>query len=193
VQHHKKQKKRILIFAVILGIFLLAGSNLTAVNTFDQTYFDKVYKNHTPFGDVFFPTVNEFGDGRFDYAVNLVYFTFGNEKDRDFAKINSLSLAATGLVIQGIKMAAHRRRPTYDSYDSFPSGHTGYVFAMATLFSDRYPKLRIPFYALAISTGIARMYLGKHYPSDVLVGAALGITIPAIMLHYKTNLLQLRW
>ncbi|HQT90774.1 MAG TPA: phosphatase PAP2 family protein [Candidatus Kryptobacter bacterium] len=72
---------------------------------------------------------------------------------------------------------------TADKY-SMPSGHTTAVFAVATALTLRYPKpyVYIPLYAWAAFVGYGRMYLGLHYPSDVLAGALLG-TASAFAVH----------
>ena len=64
---------------------------------------------------------------------------------------------------------------TEGSY-SFPSGHSSTTFSIATSLSLNYPKwyVIVPAYLWAGATGFSRMYLNVHYPSDVLVGAALG-------------------
>jgi membrane-associated phospholipid phosphatase len=68
---------------------------------------------------------------------------------------------------------------------SFPSGHTSTAFATATSLSLLYPKwyIIVPSYAWACSVGYSRMYLGAHYPSDVLFGAFLG-TATSFGTHY---------
>ena len=59
---------------------------------------------------------------------------------------------------------------------SFPSGHASEAFATATSLSLIYPKWYViaPAFAWAGIVGYSRMYLGVHYPSDVLAGAILG-------------------
>lgn len=57
---------------------------------------------------------------------------------------------------------------------SFPSGHTAGAFAMAITFWYFYPVLFVPFLVLAVLIAASRMYLGLHYPSDVLAGIVLG-------------------
>jgi membrane-associated phospholipid phosphatase len=59
---------------------------------------------------------------------------------------------------------------------SFPSGHTS-GFSTATSLALDYKKwyIVVPAYLWAGSVGYSRMYLGKHYPSDVLGGAIIGI------------------
>ena len=58
---------------------------------------------------------------------------------------------------------------------SFPSGHTTSAFLMMTLLAGFFPALKIPALLWATTVGFARVYLGVHYPTDVLAGAILGI------------------
>ena len=59
---------------------------------------------------------------------------------------------------------------------SFPSGHTGSSFASAWVFYRRLPKrFGIPALVLAGLIGLSRLYLGVHYPTDVLFGVVSGI------------------
>ena len=58
---------------------------------------------------------------------------------------------------------------------SFPSGHSASAFLMMTVLTGFFPALQIPTLLWATTVGIARVYLGVHYPTDVLAGAVLGI------------------
>lgn len=58
---------------------------------------------------------------------------------------------------------------------SFPSNHAFNNFAVATFFSILYKEYRIPLYIAATLIALSRVYLGVHYPSDILGGALLGI------------------
>ena len=78
-----------------------------------------------------------------------------------------------------LKNATHVLRPDSSGYASFPSGHTAQAFAAATIFAEEYGYRYkwVPYlsYSLASTVGILRMAKNKHYLSDVLVGAGLGI------------------
>jgi len=60
-------------------------------------------------------------------------------------------------------------------YSSFPSGHTLRIFSIMTGLGYILPKLRLPAFGLALLVGMARVVALKHYPSDVLFGAFIGI------------------
>ncbi len=60
---------------------------------------------------------------------------------------------------------------------SFPSGHATVSFACATTLALAVPRLTWPLFTLATLISFSRVYVGVHYPLDVLAGAALGVTI----------------
>jgi len=59
---------------------------------------------------------------------------------------------------------------------SFPSGHMAASCVMAVIIGSSFSALIIPLISLAVLIGTSRVYLGMHYPSDVLAGAILGIS-----------------
>jgi membrane-associated phospholipid phosphatase len=76
---------------------------------------------------------------------------------------------------------------------SFPSGHTTGAFALATLLTLRYPKpeVYIPAFAWAGLVGYGRIYLGLHYPSDVLAGAFIGVGSAYLVYKYQGKILPI--
>lgn len=58
---------------------------------------------------------------------------------------------------------------------SFPSSHAVNSFAAAMLFTHFYPAQKWPLFTCAFLAGFSRIYLGKHYPFDVVGGAAIGV------------------
>lgn len=60
---------------------------------------------------------------------------------------------------------------------AFPSGHTSRAFTLAAVAWGRYAKWRIPFAILAVSTGVSMVVIGRHFVSDVIAGAFIGMMI----------------
>jgi undecaprenyl-diphosphatase len=65
---------------------------------------------------------------------------------------------------------------------SFPSGHTAIAFACATILSYYRPRWAPAFFLLAVAIGFSRVYVGVHYPLDVLGGAVLGLLCGGIVI-----------
>lgn len=78
-----------------------------------------------------------------------------------------------------LKNSSHILRPDSSAYTSFPSGHTAQAFAAAAMLSKEYGYRYkwVPYlsYGLASTVGMLRLANNKHYLSDVLVAAGIGI------------------
>jgi len=124
-------------------------------------------------------------------AVYLINFT-GYKSKNSFME-RSIILAEAELMmlamVTGLKQVTHVLRPDGSDYLSFPSGHTAQAFVAATFLSREYweksPWIAVTGYTVAGVTGCMRMMNNKHWISDVLVGAGLGIlsTNLAYMTH----------
>lgn len=139
------------------------------------------------------------GDGAFLLGIAALLFLsgwFSKKKGlKDSGKESALAVALGGVAVHILKAAFERPRIAHggaDSvvrllenpslfdltgrYNSFPSGHATAAFAVAYVLSKRYPRLAVPLYITAMLVSAARVWLGSHYPTDVLAGAFLGIS-----------------
>jgi membrane-associated phospholipid phosphatase len=92
----------------------------------------------------------------------------------DFAQAAIVNAAYTGI----LKYSVERTRPDASNSLSFPSGHTSTAFSLATVASHHYGwKVGVPAYVLASGIGLSRIEKDKHYLSDVLAGATIGLIV----------------
>ncbi len=97
-----------------------------------------------------------------------------------------LVLLPTNGVVEGVKLAVGRTRPDGEhrrSNASFPSGHAANAAALAYLFARRWKRGTVPFWVAAGLVCGSRIYLNRHFMSDVLVGAAIGVGIAWVVAH----------
>jgi membrane-associated phospholipid phosphatase len=128
---------------------------------------------------------SQIGSGITALGIALVLFLAGNRLLSYKLLLGTLTL---WLVVELLKFLVHRSRPFvrlvqarivgYPAIgQSFPSGHTSQAFFMATLMAQHlHSSVWVIFllYTAASLVGITRMYVGAHYPRDVLAGAILG-------------------
>ena len=93
---------------------------------------------------------------------------------------NALSAAIMAGLVNGIKYTASEERPDGSTSNSFPSGHTATAFMAATILHKEYGLTRSLWYSVggyAVATGIGafRVMNNRHWVSDVLTGAGIGI------------------
>lgn len=132
------------------------------------------------------PLITQLGGARFTIAISLFLIFMGRGESRFIATKGTISLAISFILGFFLKKILSRPRPymvisninvidkIWKDY-SFPSGHTTAAFSLATNYAMFYTQFLIPLTLVATLIGVSRIYLGHHYPSDILVGGALGI------------------
>ena len=93
---------------------------------------------------------------------------------------DAFSAGIMAIAVNSIKYTAKVQRPGGGSHNSFPSGHTATAFMTATMLHKEYGLTRSPWYSVggytvATTTAIMRMMNNRHWLSDVLAGAGIGI------------------
>lgn len=121
-------------------------------------------------------------------GVLLAYLVRVPDSWRAVKRLLPSVVGATWLIEYPIKAFFRRRRPFSAIVEalvigkkpgswSFPSGHTGSSFASAWILARIWPREAPVFFGLASMVGFSRIYLGAHYPGDVLSGAVLGVIL----------------
>ncbi|HXZ57055.1 MAG TPA: phosphatase PAP2 family protein [Gaiellaceae bacterium] len=101
--------------------------------------------------------------------------------------------AAADVISLGLRDWIDRRRPPLvypeprplvgvPHSGSFPSGHAATAFACATVIAWTAPRLAVPAFVLAAAISWSRIYVGVHWPLDVLGGAVLGVLVATALL-----------
>ncbi|MBO9561190.1 MAG: phosphatase PAP2 family protein [Niastella sp.] len=112
------------------------------------------------------------------YGLNALGIK-GEHNFRDRTIIYGLSTAIMASTVYTTKHLSRQWRPDESDKSSFPSGHTATAFAAAEFLRKEYwnvsPWYGIAGYAAAATTGYLRMYNNKHWLSDVVAGAGIGI------------------
>ncbi len=126
-------------------------------------------------------------------------------KTRKVGAASAVSLILTFVVVNvGIKNLVARTRP-YEVIDglvslvgkqsdfSFPSGHSAHAFAVGVVILIMMPrKIGVPIFVISVLMAFSRLYVGVHYPTDVIAGAFLG-TLMALVGVYVVNKICDKW
>jgi undecaprenyl-diphosphatase len=150
-----------------------------------------------PYLDAFFSAITWLGNGWIIFAVVAIFFAV-KRPDYLYQHLPWIIgvMLLSGLCVFALKKIIPRPRPLTDfaplieagkvhinvlgeqlRYRSFPSGHTQTAFAAGVYLSLLLPRWAPLFIALAIAVGLSRVYVGSHFPLDVIVGCAVGVTL----------------
>lgn len=144
--------------------------------------------------DFIMPPITYLGSTFFSILFCLVTLFHSDRTINSLGVKTLIALSISSLISRFIKAYVNRVRPFIkhsnlnikkigiDEY-SFPSGHTTAAFSIAITNSLFHPGAAIASILLASCVGISRMYLGVHYPTDVLAGTFLG-SITSVLVFY---------
>lgn len=119
------------------------------------------------------------------FGLGLAGAAFDGKRRKQWLAASMIGPLAIGFNFL-IKLVVKRPRPQLEGLPpiggapsslSFPSAHATASFAAATAMSRLAPELKLAFFGAAAVMAVTRPYLGMHYPSDILAGAALGTAL----------------
>ena len=116
-------------------------------------------------------------------AIMLILKAAGLESRNDWPRMitaDAASVVIQAAVTNAVKYTVKRERPDGRAHNSYPSGHTATAFMCATMLHKEYgetvsPWISVGGYGIAATTGIFRVIANRHWCSDVMAGAAIGI------------------
>ncbi|GAB7388616.1 phosphatase PAP2 family protein [Bacillaceae bacterium] len=136
--------------------------------------------------DFFLGKVTHLGGATFTILSALFIGLAAPQPLRRIGLESALALTLSHIPVAIIKRCYPRRRPYLVFPDttlvtkplrdySFPSGHTTAIFSVTVPYMIHLPWLAVPLFLLAAAVAVSRIYLGLHYPSDVIAGSLLGV------------------
>ncbi len=139
--------------------------------------------NNSPVLNTLFTWVSFTADTLFMVLMVAALYLGGYRKE---ALVVAVVFVVTNAVTLGLKYLIARPRPsdlgiTPESEPSFPSGHTSNAFSFATALSYYHRKAAPLLFAWALLVAFSRVFLGLHYITDLLGGAAVGIIVSLVI------------
>ncbi|MEH7379275.1 phosphatase PAP2 family protein [Bacillus sp. JJ1533] len=158
-------------------------------------YYDKKWLHF------FFSRITFLGGATFTIITCLALALITTNQLRMTAIASALSLAISHIPVHVIKKLYPRKRPYLIvekskfplkalTDHSFPSGHTTAIFSVIIPFILYMPYLSLILLPIGISVGLSRIFLGLHYPSDVMAGGMLGTTAGILSLPIVNQLTE---
>lgn len=173
---------------------------MVAVKSLDYILFDFVNRGLSSWVlDAVMPVITHLGGLKFGIISLAAFAAYNRSRLAGFV---ALVYGANALSFLSLKFLTGRERPflNHDAIlrvsvgggdggriswvaSSFPSGHTVMAFAIAALISRYHREYRWIAYGTAVVVGFSRVYLGVHYLTDVVTGAAIGWALTKLMLR----------
>ena len=171
------------------------------ISQFDSTLMLKVNPGMlNPVLNTIFTTITHFGSSLAVALFGIILYIAGYKRE---GILILASIVIGTLVLAPLKLIVHRPRPYLTLHDviplekeagaSFPSGHSERAFALASLLTDTetFKKsyvMKLILYTYSTLIAFSRVYIGVHYPLDVIAGSVLGWIVGKVTLKIESQI-----
>jgi len=170
---NKQQNKQLLVFffaIILLAVALSLDSQIMSLVSLIKTPF-----LNTIFSWIFFVEKEIIFYPLIIFSTTIILLL----KDKRKIVLYGLNLIIIAIIGLTLKFVVARPRPNLSSNHSFPSGHSALLFASLPFLKSK--GLCLAWFILSCVFVSARIWMGMHYPSDIIAGAILGYYIPLLV------------
>tara|TARA_B110000014_G_C20115228_1_gene588791 strand:- start:755 stop:1354 length:600 start_codon:yes stop_codon:yes gene_type:complete len=164
---------------------------LEILGTYDRALMIWLHGKHIKILDHIMPFITDADNWILPILLLIVILGFkGGKRGKIALSVLIISLSITdSICAQILKPFFERIRPSHIAIEgvnllvskggkwSMPSNHASNMFSLAVILTYFYDRFKVPLFSLATLIAISRVYVGVHYPADVVVGAFIGYSI----------------
>lgn len=164
--------------AAIAPRLLLAASLLGPIVEVDHQVREAVQASRRPTYEAVMKGASDIGKPVVTFGVLLAIAVFTGPVGAQTAREALYVLLPTNIAVEVLKRSTNRTRPDGThrrSNASFPSSHAANAAALAAVFAARWGRLKWVFWLGALTVAWSRVYLNRHFLSDIVVGVAIGV------------------
>lgn len=201
----KLNRRKLIVCSILLILFIIVMFIMLFDKKliFDTTIYNFIMKIRSDFFDTYFTYITKFGNTLFIVVFVSIFMLLYRKKEGLLLAVSAFDSAFLTLVLKQIFLRSRPEnlRLIEQGGYSFPSGHAmisvcvyGYLlYLVLTKIKDKLLRrcLTCLLVLLILSIGISRIYVGVHYPTDVIAGYLLG-TIEVILLTEVLRLYKIR-
>ena len=194
------KKRNIVVISLLLIFILITVLMLTGnISIFDDIIYNALFSIRNNFFDTFFKTITKLGNTITIIILVIILILTLKKEDKYLIGINVITTVLTNQILKHI---IRRERPPHlrlikEGGFSYPSGHAMISIALYGMLiyivnkniKNKYLKitLTIILSLIILGIGLSRIYVGVHYPSDILSGYILSLVIIILVVNYTND------
>jgi len=173
-----------------ISLLVLAPRPALALNAFDREFMEFVQNNRSDDLDHLMKALSDEWNKKNLILVGLPLTIWGSDRSFLATEETFKAVILAEAVVGPLKYLTNRKRPTgvtERENSSFPSSHAASAFAAASSIGHIYPEAKIPAYTVATLIAYSRIYNERHYATDAIAGAAIGIAAAKFSRKYLSR------